>query len=289
VTEECIHGLEFDRCDLCSPKVVPKSDTAAPPAACSRSPRASSAHANAGTRPSTARSLQHRKPIVIGEQRIHHLTHIDNLAGILSDGLHADTSAAWGARPEVDISSADTREARRGIAIAGTEAIAGTGHGADPSAGATVADYVPFFLSPNAALWEGIRARTPDPRISARARKLPAAEFVLLVSTVKQVSEGLPDGSIVVTDADAADPRTRFAATGDDSERMLRRLLGEDESGSLQRAEFLVHGSVPFELIALVGVANDKGRSAVRAILGSSGHGPRLAVHPPWFALPSAE
>ncbi len=283
MTEECIHGLEFDRCDLCSPKAAPKPDTPAPPGARSRTPGASSARSRSGTSGSTARPLQHRKPIVIGEQRIHHLTHIDNLPGILSDGLHADSSTAWGSRPEVDISSADTREARRGAVVAGSVQ------------GATVADYVPFFLSPNAALWEGIRARTPDPRISARARKLPAAEFVLLVSTVKQVSTsqqasgGVSDGSIVVADGDAADPRTRFAVTSDDSERMLRRLLGMDDSGALLRAEFLVHGSVPFELITLVGVANDKARSAVRAILGSSGYGPRLAVHPPWFALPSAE
>jgi hypothetical protein len=275
VTEECIHGLDFDRCDLCSPKVVPKPEAAAPATARNRSPRASTARPT--TAAGTARPIQRRKPIVIGEQRIHHITHIDNLAGILSGGLHADTSAAWRSRPEIDISSADTREARRGTLVAGSVQ------------GATVADYVPFFLSPNAALWEGIRARTPDPRISATARRLPAAEFVLLVSTVRQVSDRLPDDSIVVTDGDAADPRTRFAATGDDSERMLRRLLGEEESGAMLRAEFLVHDTVPFELITLIGVANDKARSAVRAALASSGHSPRLAVHPPWFALPSTE
>ena len=269
MTEECIHGLEFDRCDLCSPKAVTKPARAAT----ARAPRTSIARAASPTR--AARPTQLKKPLIIGEQRIHHLTHIDNLAGILSGGVHADASPNWDSRPEVDISSADTREARR------TTAVAGTVH--------TVADYVPFFLSPNAALWEGIRARTPDPRISATARGLPSAEFVLLVSTIKQIAEALPAGSTVVTDGDAADPRTRFAATGDDSERMLRRLLGADDPGALQRAEFLVQGSVPFELFSLIGVANDKARSAVRAILASSGHGPRLAVHPPWFALPDAE
>lgn len=281
MTEECIHGLQFDRCDLCSPKVVPQSDTAALPAARSRDSRAPSARTNPGT--GTARALPHRKPIVIGEQRIHHLTHIDNLPGALLGGLHADSNAEWNARPEIDISSPDTREARRRIPVAGA------GQSAGHSIGATVADYVPFFLSPNAAIWEGIRARTPDPRITASARRLPVSEFVLLVSTVKQVSEGMPDDSIVVADGDAADPRTRFATGGDDSGRMLRRLLGENESGALLRAEFLVRDTVPFELITLIGVANDKARSAVRAILASTEHSPRLAVHPPWFALPEAE
>ena len=275
MTEECIHGLDFAHCDLCSPKAVPKPATAAPAAARSRAPRASTSRTAAAT--GTMRPAQHRKPIIIGEQRIHHITHTDNLAGILSSGLHADSSAVWNSRPEIDISSADTRTARRATAIAGT----------GQRAGATVADYVPFFLSPNAALWEGIRARTPDPRISAVAHTMSASEFVLLVSTVKRVTDALPDDSTVMADGDAADPLTRFAATGDDSERMLRRLLREDESGGLLRAEFLVHDAVPFELVSLIGVANDKARGVVRAILGSSGHSPRLAVHPPWFALPA--
>ncbi|MEO6943106.1 MAG: DUF4433 domain-containing protein [Lacisediminihabitans sp.] len=272
MTEECIHGLDFTRCDLCSPKAAPPQAKATTTTPRSRAPRATAGRAS--TASATPRSSQRKKPIIIGEQRIHHLTHIDNLASILSEGLHSDASASLSTRPQVDISSEDTRVARRGIAVTGA------------SMAATVADYVPFFLSPNAALWEGIRSRTPDPRISATARRLPAAEFVLLVSTVKQVVDVLPEGSIALTDGDAADPRSRFATTGDDWERMLRRLVGGDESGALTRAEFLIHDTVPFELFSLVGVANDKARTAVRAILASSAHSPRLAVHPPWFALP---
>jgi hypothetical protein len=271
VIDECIHGLDVTRCDLCSPKPTPApGTTATPPRARTRRTPTTRTGAPSGS----ASPRQAGKPINVGDQRIHHLTHIDNLAGIIAEGLHADASAQWDFRPEIDISSADTREARRGAIV--TRA----------GQGATVADYVPFFLSPNAAIWEGIRARTPDPRISAPARRMPAAEFVMLVSTVKQVADPLPDGSIVVSDGDAADPRTRFTSTREEANLLLRRLHGHDESGALQRAEFLVHDAVPFELFGLIGVANDRVRAAVRAILDSSGHSPRLAVHPPWFATP---
>jgi hypothetical protein len=265
VTEECIHGLDLDRCDICSPKAKPAPVTASP----ARTRRPSSSPASAS--PRRRESPQPKgKPVILAEQRVQHLTHIDNLTGILVDGaLHADADPAWQGRPEIDISSPDTRNARRGTDIAGT--------------GRTVADHVPFFLSPDATIWEGMLARTPDPRLAPRARALPATEFIMLVTTIKQL---VPlDGPYpVVADGDAADARTRFATTKEDSERLLRRLLTSDD-GVLLRAELLVPEPVPFERISLIGVANERARADVRELLAGSAHQPRVAVHPPWFAL----
>lgn len=274
MTEECIHGLQLDRCDLCSPKARPAPVAPVPRTRVRSSSTSSSGSlsksASASSRPAAVRSQS--KPVILSEQRIHHFTHIDNLTGILADGmLHADAAQSWSERPEIDISSRDTREARRSTPVAGTESF--------------VADYVPFFLSPNSNLWEGMRARTPDPRLTKAARTVPAAEFVMLVTTIKQIAT-VGTQYPVVTDGDAADPRTRFATTQDDSERVLRRMLASDD-GSVLRAELLVFDSVPFEVITLVGVANDKARAAARSLLTGSGFQPRVAVHPPWFALPA--
>ncbi|WP_349898406.1 DarT ssDNA thymidine ADP-ribosyltransferase family protein [Parafrigoribacterium soli] len=268
MTEECIHGLDIDRCDICSPKAKPAPVAAT--TARTRAPRASTA--GTVSRRREAPTAKH-KPVILAEQRVHHLTHIDNLIGILVDGaLHADADAAWQGRPEVDISSPDTRDARRSTHIAGT------GH--------TVADYVPFFLSPDATIWEGMLARTPDPRLAPRARALPASEFIMLVTTIKQLVTA--DGPYpVVADGDAGDARTRFATTKEDSEQLLRRLLGSDD-GVLLRSELLVAEPVPFERVSLIGVANERARADVRALLAGSAHQPRVAVHPPWFALATA-
>lgn len=269
---ECIHGLELSRCDLCSPKVAPKGVPASRAATGTSATRAS-ARVAAG---SSRTAIASKRPINVADQRIHHVTHLSNLEGILnSGGLFADAYDAWSARPAVDVSSRDNRNLRRSTAVAGT---------------ATVADYVPFYLSPDAHLWEVIRAGATDPRLTSAAVALPASEFVIFVSTVGKVA-ALPDraaADIVVSDRDAADPRAHFAASSDDYARMLRRLSADRDSGAALSAEFLVKDTVPLSAFSLVGVANDKARARVRTILQSFQFQPRIAVHPPWFAVPTS-
>jgi hypothetical protein len=66
---------------------------------------------------------------------------------------------------------------------------------------------------------------------------------------------------------------------------MLRTLRAGEESEAMLAAELLVRESFPIEQISLIGVANDKVRTAVRAILAASDtkHGPKVVVYPPWF------
>ena len=279
--DECIHGLERGRCDVCSPKVAPKRDTPAPAKVrATTAPRRSAPPTLRGTA-STAPRKPALRPLNVGEQRIYHVTHVGNLPGILATGaLLADASADWQTRPVTDISSPENREARRRTPVAGDDS-------------AAVAEYVPFFLSPTATVWDILRAGTPDPRLSSATRDIPAAEFVILVSTIRQVS-GIHSGdvspaqpAIVVADGDAALPLTRFAASTDTHERMLRRILLGDDDDASSRAEFLVRDAVPLNAVSLIGVAHNTARESVREILSSSDFAPRVAVHPPWFAAPS--
>jgi hypothetical protein len=266
LADECIHGLDAGRCDQCFPKPAPVVEVAV--ASGSRPatrPRLSSRAAPRRTL--TPRTLSSTPLDDVGEQRIYHVTHVSNLAGILANGrLLADESDAWEARPTVDISSADARESRRSTLVAGSE-------------GPSVAQFVPFLLSPNASIWQSIRTGVADPRLSPDIRDTPASDFVILVTTVKKVLEREAD--TVVTDGDAAHVLTRFGATLDAAERMLRRLRADEDS--ILHAEYLVRESVPFELVTLVGVANDKARDVVKGILHGSGHRPKVSVYPPWF------
>lgn len=220
----------------------------------------------------------------VGEQRIYHVTHIRNLAGILESGaLLADASEAWTTRPVVDISSAPNRDARR------TALVSGDGS-------ASVAGYVPFFLSPNARLWDGLLTGTADPRLSVDAHTAEIFDFVILVSTVKKLRDAqaaaddadaddadASAAAVAVTDGDAAGALTRISATPDTFDSLLRRLRADAESDAILRAELLVAESFAFDLVTLVGVANDKVRDEVRGILAASTHKPKVAVYPPWF------
>jgi hypothetical protein len=265
---ECIHGLEAGLCDQCFPKAVPVLEVVT--AAGQRNARAKAAVTR------RAASAASKTVENVGDQRIYHLTHVRNLTNILASGaILADGNDSWTTHPPVDLSSPETRESRRATAVAGLGS-------------AAVAEFVPFFLVPNSTMWEDIRSDSPDPRLSSDARGVIAADFVLLVSTVKHAEEHTEDGAIVVTDGDAAHVLTRFAASTESSERMLRRLRADDNAETIVEAELLVKHSFPFELVTLIGVANDRVRDEVRTILKSSEHRPKVSVYPPWFQKPEA-
>jgi hypothetical protein len=196
-----------------------------------------------------------------GTRRIFHLTHLKNLAGILSSGQILSDAA--GARPVVDISATDNRLLRR-------EMSAGS---------ATVAAYVPFLLAADAAMWEGLRSGDANFRLSEESQHIPVSEFVILVGSVRGAG-----ADALITDGDAADPATRFSSPAMLGGRMPRRDFEEEDS--LRYAEFLVPNAFPFSSVTLVGVANDKVRARVRELIGVHGFTQKVSVYPPWFQRP---
>jgi hypothetical protein len=236
---ECIHGFEGELCDSCYPKSVPER------------PRWSRVGASPPIR-RTPTVTTSRKSINVGEQRIYHVTHVRNLDAILDAAeLRADAS------PVVDVSSDLTRELRLS---------------AEVIPGQSVAEYVPFYLSPDSALWEDLRGGAQDEtRWSPAARASASSDFVVLVSTAKQLGD-----DAVITDGDAAGSLTRFASSPDEFKRMLVSLHDAD---GLRSAEALAKGSFPFSAVQLVGVANEPMRERVRDLVGDT----KVVVYPPWF------
>lgn len=245
---ECIHGLDEALCDLCNPKPVPKIEPSAPKVV---RPRAKSAKSRvAGAAGPTVQSA---------DQRIYHVTHLRNLEAIVHSGCLLSDS--HGAQPTVDISSADNREERRAANVDG-----------EPVAG-----FVPFFVSPDSALWRDIRTSAPDPRLAPAVRETTPAEYVVLVTTIGKAGR---DDSVVAS-GDATDAGTRFATTPEQATRELGRMRGDDEL--LGRAELLVRERLPFDAVTLIGVANDRARNEVRDILAASEFTTKVSVYPPWF------
>jgi len=148
---------------------------------------------------------------------------------------------------------------------------------------------VPFFLSPTSSVWLSVREHVADPRLSDAIRESIPSDYVILVSSVKSVvdaHEAVDDeraGAIVVTDGDAAHTLTRFATTREAGDRVLRKLRADEESVQILAAEYLVKDEFPIELVSLIGVANDRARDAVKAIVKASDFSTRVAVYPPWF------
>ena len=262
MSDECIHGFVDGLCATCNPKPLPEPVAASRPAARSRvaaPPRA------------TVRSLRAAARIPLGslpadtllEQRIYHVTHLSNLPGILEQ-----RAIIAGAVPQLDLSPTELREERAEISIPGS---------GEPR----LTDFVPFFLSPEAGLWQSLRSGHDHPRVSVAGRSAEPFDFVFLVSTMRHVIS--TDPAFALADGNAEGSGTRFATTREDAERMLYRLRAESDSERLQNAELLVAGRLPLESVTLIGVANDKVRSAVRDVLAGSDFTPKVSVYPPWF------
>ena len=251
---ECIHGFDDGLCDTCFPKAPPERPAAARPASRSVAGSAPRREARATTAP---RKVSAPPPNLL-DQRVYHVTHVSNLVRILEAGLVAPALAM----PEVDVSSALTRELRETAIVTG---------------GGSVAEYVPFHLAADSTAWLELRGGAAQPRWSAQARAASSTDFLFLVSTVRAVSTQPAD--VAVSDGDASATLTRFA-TGDAVIGMLSRLHGSTQA---VEAELLVRQSVPMDAVQLIGVANDPVRDRVRELLETAGRRTKVAVYPPWF------
>lgn len=278
MSDECIHGFDDGLCAVCSPQAVaaPTATRAAKTArkAPSRTARRPVTHSSAPGAVSTRAATPRTSAVDVSEQRLYHVTHIKNLAAIIESGrLLADSGEAGGATPVVDIATPEVRRARRETAI--------------PGQTATVAEYVPFYLSPDAHLWNTVRTHGNDPRVSTEATAWAARDFVMVVTVAKDIFSACADSTAAapysVTDGDAAMDITRFGTGPGGTESLLRLLRADEPAGRMLNAEFLVKGAVPFELVTLVGVCNERVRDEVKGKLKRAGYRARVAVYPPWF------
>ncbi|MBM7504131.1 DarT ssDNA thymidine ADP-ribosyltransferase family protein [Agromyces aurantiacus] len=278
--EECIHGFDEGLCAICSPPPEPETPARAPRTRATRPAGIGTAatRPGQGRAPRTASSARAGRvagasapPVDAGATRLYHLTHIENLGRILGAGAILADAGDPPAAPAVDLAAPAARAYRRTATVGDT--------------GAHVAEFVPFLLSTDAHVWDAIRTGTPDPRLSEEAVRRPAADHVLLVTSIAAAAGARlrTPGEVAVSETDAAIGGASFAATWPEAERAIVRLTLADEGAGMRAAEVLVHGSVPLERVALIAVANDRVRDRVRAALQAVGAKVRVAVYPPWF------
>lgn len=253
---ECIHGFDEGLCDVCYPRTpapapAPVARARAARSTTTRGPRAG-APTRAAATPAAPATLR------LAGRRVHHVTHLRTLESIALDGeLLAD------AVPDVDVSSATTRELRASATV--------------PD-GRSVASFVAFHLAQDSTRWEELRHGALGTHWSDAARAARPTDFVIISVPVDALG-----GDVVFVDGDAGGVAARFAAGVEAGTQALRRLHAVDPD--FRDAELLAAGPVSLDAVAVVTVANDRVRDEVRALFDNAGRtAPRIAVYPPAFA-----
>jgi hypothetical protein len=202
---------------------------------------------------------------------IYHITHLDNLPGIIAAGLRCDRDAA-GTGLTTDIGNARIKERRRATRV-----------GTRP--GGVVADYVPFYFAPRSPMLFAIcRGNVPTYQRGADGI------VYLLCDLDGLLQAGHP---IVFTDRNAVlENSYHFAAVEElddeiDWELMERRqwanTASEPDRKERRMAEALVHEAVPWEAVAGVAVHDPAAAAAVAGLIADSRHHPHLAIKPEWY------
>ena len=254
---ECIHGFEDGMCDICFPRVVAEPEAVTTASGTRTATRVKKSTRPAGGRTVVAPGTRVKLP-PFASRRLYHVTPLRNLESILLDG--AIRPMAAGLQPDIDLAAPLVRELRA--------------H-ADVGDGRTVAEFVPFTVSPDADRWAELRAGAEEPHWAPVARTLSAPDYAVLVAVGRDLGADL-----VVADGDATRPTTQFTIA-DPAAGLTRAARFDPE---LAAVEVLVHGEVPIASLNLIAVANEPVRAKVRRMFQDvEGVAPKVVVHPPWF------
>jgi hypothetical protein len=211
------------------------------------------------------------EPWVAGQTALYHITHIRNLASIVSCGrLDCDRRCARDGRAPVSIAYAGLKEKRAEWDVT-------------VAAGGTLADYVPFYYAPRSPMLFvnscGSVAGAPGGQES----------IVHLVSSVELLAQA---GRFVVTDGHPIGATTEQFDDLAGLERVDWSVMpltwwnDTDEDGDRKRrrqAEFLVHESVPLSAIRLVGVIDSATANEAATILANLDEPPSVRVRTDWY------
>jgi hypothetical protein len=203
-----------------------------------------------------------------------HITHVDRLAGIVTDGLLADSVCAERGVTGVPLGHdhIKARRLRRTVPL---------------KPGGVVGDYVPFYFAPRSPMLYAVARGNV-----AGAPRNQDSVIYLVTSTQRLVELG---GDFLTTDRNAA---LDFAAYRDNdsalddpehidwdlmSVRMWNNTPADPDRMERRMAECLVHQRLPWTAVVGVAVRNEAIADRVRADLATLGQSTPVAVSADWY------
>ena len=205
--------------------------------------------------------------------KIYHITHVDNLPGIVSDGaLLSDRRISEAKGAAVTIGMSKIKQRRLLLPVHCHP----RGH---------VGDYVPFNFCPRSVMLYVIH-RGDHPGLTYRGGQGP---IVHLEADARRVIEWAGRSgrawAISLQNAGGAYAEFRCTAPG------LRELdwsairsndFRQPEVQEKKQAEFLIHHEFPWELVERIGVHSGAARDRATAAIAAASHQPSVSIQPTW-------
>lgn len=213
-------------------------------------------------------------PLFPASIQIYHITHVDNLPSIVSDGgLHCDRRMVQRVASAQQIGMSEIKRWRLERPV-------------DCHPGDCVGDFVPFYLCPRSVMLYVI-ARENHPNLSYRGGQKPIVHLRANLSRI--VSALYVEGrrwAFCLGNAGASytEFRSNLGAIDEINWAAVRAHdFREKAIKEGKQAEFLVHEFFAWEAIEFIGVKSEATRARVEAAIAGASHKPQIGIKPDWY------
>jgi len=206
--------------------------------------------------------------------RIYHITHVENLASILTDGgLMSDAEMVARGDPQVAIGMSEIKQNRMRLPV-------------KCHVGDTVGEYVPFYFGPRSIMLY-LLYMANHPGLTYHGGQGPIVHLELdLERTAAWATDCGSRWAFSLANAGAAYAPFRSSLaqlTEVDWSAVAATDFRDPAVKEGKQAEFLVQRFVAWDLVERVGVRSEKVQSQVLAALADAAHRPPVDVLPRWY------
>lgn len=208
------------------------------------------------------------------QPKIYHITHVNNLPGIIAAGdLLSDATMIARGGPQAAIGMSTIKTRRLTLPV-------------HCHPGDCVGDYVPFYFCPRSIMLFVIHCAN-NPELTYRGGQGPIV--TLEVDLHKVLAWANTSGRRwAFSFSNAGSRYTRFSSSSGDLHQLDWTAIAATDfrtSGvqEAKQAEVLVHGSLPWTLVDLVGVHSPAIRTQAATAIATASHQPSVVVRKDWY------